>query len=128
MPDTATERTESATTDQDPGSVVRAFLGALEDLDVDRALAFADPSIVYHNRGLPPARGLPAFERQMRMLGTRFDVFEARIHHLAAEGPIVLTEPPTCWASAASGPSSGCAAPSRFTTAASSVGGTPSTT
>jgi limonene-1,2-epoxide hydrolase len=79
-------------TSADPATVVRSFLGRLEDLDVDAALAFADPAILYHNKGLPPARGIATFEKQMRALAKHATAFEARIHHLAADGPIVLTE------------------------------------
>ncbi len=76
----------------DPATVVRSFLGHLEALDVDAALALADPAIVYHNKGLPPARGLAAFEKQMRALAKHASGFEARIHTLAVDGSTVLTE------------------------------------
>lgn len=72
--------------------VVRAFLGALEAGDVDGMLGLADPAIVYQNVPLPPARGLAAFERQMRWADRNLDGFEAHIHNIAADGPVVLTE------------------------------------
>jgi limonene-1,2-epoxide hydrolase len=72
--------------------VVEAFLAALEATDIDGALALVDPAIVYQNVPLPPARGLAAFEKQMRYLETFFTGFEAEIHHIAAEGGTVLTE------------------------------------
>ena len=75
-----------------PEAVVRSFLTALEDLDLDRVLNHAAPGIVYHNKGLPPARGFAAFEKQMRFVTTRLTGFEAVINNLAVEGPIVLTE------------------------------------
>lgn len=72
--------------------VVRAFLGALERGDVDGAMALVDPSIVYQNVPLPAARGERAVERQLRLM-TRYDVgFEARIHNIASDGAVVLTE------------------------------------
>lgn len=72
--------------------VVRAFLDALERLDVDRVVELTDPSIVYQNVPLPPARGLAEFERQMRWLEAHATGFEARLHSIAADGALVLTE------------------------------------
>lgn len=93
MPQTDTATNGGPNTGRhDPATVVRDFLAALEELDIDRALALAAPEIVYHNKGLPPARGFAAFERQMRSLGRFATDFEARIHNIATEGPIVLTE------------------------------------
>lgn len=68
------------------------FLGALEALDVDRALGMVSADIVYRNRGLPPARGFAAFERQLRTMTRWFSGFEVQNHHIASNGPIVLTE------------------------------------
>ncbi|WP_395108868.1 limonene-1,2-epoxide hydrolase family protein [Actinomadura sp. SCN-SB] len=72
--------------------IVTAFLSALEDLDVDRALTYADPRIVYQNVPLPPARGIKAFERQMRAMARYGTGFEARVHRIAQNGSTVLTE------------------------------------
>ncbi|MQA94019.1 MAG: limonene-1,2-epoxide hydrolase [Streptosporangiales bacterium] len=71
---------------------VRAFLTALESLDIDDALRHAAPGIVYQNVPLPPARGIKAFERQMRTMAQYGTGFEARIHRIAENGPVVLTE------------------------------------
>jgi limonene-1,2-epoxide hydrolase len=92
MSETAATHGETDAGHGDPAAVVREFLRALEDLDVDRGLALVGPEILYHNKGLPPARGLAAFERQLRALARYATAFEARVHNLAAEGPIVLTE------------------------------------
>ncbi|MFB4314421.1 limonene-1,2-epoxide hydrolase family protein [Actinomadura sp. 21ATH] len=73
-------------------AIVTGFLTALEDLDIDRALTYADPGIVYQNVPLPPARGIEAFERQMRAMARYGTGFEARVHNIAANGDIVLTE------------------------------------
>ncbi|MEW2505260.1 limonene-1,2-epoxide hydrolase family protein [Amycolatopsis sp. CA-161197] len=76
----------------EPKAVVTAFLQALEDMDVERALSHVAVDITYQNVPLPPARGLTAVEKQLRTL-TRFGTgFEARTHHIAADGNIVLTE------------------------------------
>lgn len=71
---------------------VTDFLAALEDLDIDRALTHAAPGIVYQNVPLPPARGLPAVEKTLRAM-TRYGTgFQARVHNIASNGPVVLTE------------------------------------
>ena len=75
-----------------PVEVVRAFLAALERLDVDAALALVADDIVYQNVPLPPARGRAEFEKQVRFLERFFTGFEAEVHHVAADGPLVLTE------------------------------------
>lgn len=72
--------------------VVQAFLGALERLDLDAALALLAPEITYQNVPLPAARGRRAVEQQLRVL-TRFGSgFEVDYHNIAAAGPVVLTE------------------------------------
>lgn len=75
-----------------PVEVVRAFLSALERLDIDEALAYAADDVVYQNVPVKPARGKRAFEKQMRFMAKYGSGFEARLHHIAADGPIVLTE------------------------------------
>ncbi|WP_200870947.1 limonene-1,2-epoxide hydrolase family protein [Amycolatopsis keratiniphila] len=76
----------------DPKTVVTGFLQALEEFDIDRALGFVAIDIVYQNVPLPPARGLSAVEKQLRAMARYGSGFEARTHHIAADGPIVLTE------------------------------------
>jgi limonene-1,2-epoxide hydrolase len=72
--------------------IVQSFLSALEAGDIDRALGFCAPEIVYQNVPLPPARGITAFENQMRLFAKFCDAFEVKTHHIAANGSIVLTE------------------------------------
>lgn len=72
--------------------VVERFLGALEKLDIDAAVALLDPSVVYENVPLPPARGLPAVEKQLRWLGRYARGLEVVHHNIASNGPVVLTE------------------------------------
>lgn len=72
--------------------VVREFLGALERLDIDAAVALFDPDVVYQNVPFPPARGRGDVERQLRSL-ERFGIgFEVRWHNVASNGAVVLTE------------------------------------
>jgi limonene-1,2-epoxide hydrolase len=76
----------------DPKSVVGAFLAALERLDVNAALQLVSDDVVYQNVPLPAARGRAAVARQLRGMARYSTGFEARTHHIAADGPIVLTE------------------------------------
>lgn len=75
-----------------PTETVERFLAALEEFDVDKALGYVAAEIVYQNVPLPPARGLKAFEKQVRAMAKYGTGFEARTHHIAANGPMVLTE------------------------------------
>lgn len=75
-----------------PKETVKAFLAALEALDIEQALTHVASDVVYQNVPLPPARGIAAFEKQMRMMQKYGTGFEAKVHHIAADGPIVLTE------------------------------------
>jgi limonene-1,2-epoxide hydrolase len=76
----------------DPKETVTSFLAALERLDADAALALAAQDIVYQNVPLRPARGIGEFEKQLRWMLGHGTGFEARVRHLAADGPVVLTE------------------------------------
>ncbi|GAA3224093.1 limonene-1,2-epoxide hydrolase family protein [Actinocorallia longicatena] len=79
-------------TDRTPIETVRAFLAALESLDVDAAVELLADGAVYQNVPLPPARGRKAVERQLRFMVKYATGFEARLHHIAADGTTVLTE------------------------------------
>lgn len=72
--------------------VVKAFLAALERLDIDAAVALLDPAVVYQNVPLPAASGVRAVEQQLRWLARYGRAFEVRWHNVAANGPVVLTE------------------------------------
>jgi limonene-1,2-epoxide hydrolase len=71
---------------------VRAFLRCLEEQNLNKALDYVSPDVVYQNLPLPPARGVREFEKQMRFFEKVVTHFEVRIHHIAADGPFVLTE------------------------------------
>jgi len=75
-----------------PIETVQAFLRALETLDMDRAVALVDPSIVYENVSLPPARGLAQFEKTMAIFGQFVEGFRVETSAIAATGSTVLTE------------------------------------
>lgn len=88
--DTAPAPAPSATTEEI--EVVLAFLGHLERLDLDAALALMSEDAVYQNVPLPPDRGRAAVRRTLdRMMGVGSG-FRVENHNVAANGPVVLTE------------------------------------
>lgn len=72
--------------------VVRAFLSALERLDIDAAAELLAPDVIYQNVPFPPARGKDAVLEQLRWLGRNASAFGVEYHNVAGEGPVVLTE------------------------------------
>ena len=92
----ATAENGASSTETSAGSaeieVVEEFLGALERLDVDRAVGLLAPVVVYQNVPFPPARGVRAVEQQLRGLARYATGFQAINHHIASSGPVVLTE------------------------------------
>jgi limonene-1,2-epoxide hydrolase len=72
--------------------VVEAFLDALERKDFDRALALMDDDIVYQNVPMKPDRGREATVRTLRKFMRLADTFEVRMHNIAANDGVVLTE------------------------------------
>lgn len=80
------------TATDDPATVVRSFLAALEALDAAAAVDMVADDILYHNKGLPAVRGKVQFERAMGLLARYCDGFEAHIENLAVDGDTVLTE------------------------------------
>lgn len=72
--------------------VVHAFLAALERLDIDAALELADPNVVYQNVPFPPARGVKAVGRQLRLMARYGSGFEVVMHNIAVDRHVVLTE------------------------------------
>jgi limonene-1,2-epoxide hydrolase len=75
-----------------PVSVVTDMLKATESLDVERIVSHLADDVVYHNVPLPPARGVRAVQKQFQLMHRYYTGCEVRIHNIAANGPIVLTE------------------------------------
>ncbi|MBW0273300.1 epoxide hydrolase [Nocardia sp. MH4] len=73
-------------------TVVREFFGALELDAVDEALELLDPAIVWKNTGLPSVRGKDRVAAVLRGLSRPQLGFSADMHHIAADGDIVLTD------------------------------------
>jgi limonene-1,2-epoxide hydrolase len=79
-------------TTTDPTAVVREFLSALEDLDVDRALTHCSPDVIYQNVPLKPARGQREVQKVLEVMMRYANEFRVDYINVAANGPVVLTE------------------------------------
>ena len=71
---------------------VRAFLAALERLDLAAAGELLDHDVVYENVSASRVRGRDATLRLLRGLFRPCTGFEATLHRMAATGAVVLTE------------------------------------
>lgn len=75
-----------------PADLVRHFLTALADGDVDGALVDVHDDIVYTNVSLPTVRGMRRFAPIMRKLNSPRMGFDVQFLSVAADGAVVLTE------------------------------------
>ncbi len=73
------------------GEVVRRFLDLLAERRAEEAIALLADDVVWRNTRMPTMRGRRVVgmlrDMERRRIGFRVDM-----HHLAADGPIVLTE------------------------------------
>lgn len=87
-----TDATTDARSPAEPIEVVQRFLDALQRGESDVAVDLLAPEAIWHNVPFPPARGRDTIARQLRGM-ERYDMaFEVRMHNIAANGPVVLTE------------------------------------
>jgi len=75
-----------------PVDVVRTFLYAFADGDVETAIDLVAEDLVYENVSLPPIRGKQRFSAGARRFAERGLGFDVRIHRIAEDGATVLTE------------------------------------
>lgn len=73
-------------------TVVREFFAACGLNAIDEALELLDPEIVWKNTSLPTVRGKRRVAAILRGLERPALGFSAEIHHIAADGDIVLTD------------------------------------
>jgi limonene-1,2-epoxide hydrolase len=76
-----------------PQEVVEAFLANISDLDV--AMRYIADDIVYENIATFPLPTMRSRAASKRFLGAAFKLgtdFKIEVHHIAADGPVVLTE------------------------------------
>ncbi|MBF6436846.1 limonene-1,2-epoxide hydrolase family protein [Nocardia cyriacigeorgica] len=78
--------------EQDSITTVREFFAALEIGAVSEALELLHPDIVWKNTSLPDVRGERRVAQVLRGLSRDQFGFAAIMHHIAADGPIVLTD------------------------------------
>lgn len=76
----------------DPQAVTEAFLAALMESDLDGAIALLDDDVHYVNVGLPAIDGAEKVRRAFKGLAGPNVAFEAYLHAISADGPVVLTE------------------------------------
>jgi limonene-1,2-epoxide hydrolase len=74
-----------------PEATVRALLGHLADRDVEAAVALLAEDVEWRNSGLPTLRGARV-HGAIRDLVRRGVMLEVRLHHVAADGDVVLTD------------------------------------
>lgn len=76
----------------DPQAVVEAFLAALMASDLEAALELVDDDLVYVNVGLPTIHGRAQLAKAFAAMERPTISFEAYLHAISADGPVVLTE------------------------------------
>lgn len=76
----------------EPAQIVRDLLSLLAEGRSDDAIALLDEEVEWRNSGLPTVRGRTRVGGLLRDMAKRGIGFEVRMHHLAADGDIVLTD------------------------------------
>lgn len=75
----------------DARAVVVEFVDAWNRMDFDAIIGALDERIVYHNVPLQPLSGIEAV-RDYLQRAWRFDAVDWRVHNIAVDGNVVLTE------------------------------------
>ncbi|MBP1820836.1 nuclear transport factor 2 family protein [Mycobacterium sp. OAE908] len=86
-----TDQVSAVGSDVDNARTVENFLYAVQDEDFDTADSLLADHIVWQNVGLPTLRGRQRIVKLMRQGQGRLG-FEVKIHRIAAQGNVVLTE------------------------------------
>ncbi|MGH2960121.1 MAG: limonene-1,2-epoxide hydrolase family protein [Solirubrobacterales bacterium] len=76
----------------DPGKVVTDFLLALQDQDIDGAVALLDDDVAWINVSLPTVRGRRAVEKLFRLSLKIGGGFRVHFHSTIAEGDTVFNQ------------------------------------
>lgn len=76
----------------DPEAVVRRFLDLLIDREAAAAAELLADDVEWRNTGMPTIRGARRVGRLLRSMELRRVSFSAELGHVAATGPVVLTE------------------------------------
>ncbi|MHB8670216.1 MAG: SgcJ/EcaC family oxidoreductase [Acidimicrobiales bacterium] len=80
------------TTSESPADLVARFCAAWADGDPAALGAYFADDATYHNIPLEPHHGREAIVAAIAAFSTGVDKIEFRVHHLVADGPVVLTE------------------------------------
>src|SRR5438105_5333545 len=75
-----------------PLELVRRFCAAWSDGDVDALAGYFTADAVYHNIPIDPVTGRENIKSTIAGFTTGVDKVEFRVHHIVADGPVVLTE------------------------------------
>jgi limonene-1,2-epoxide hydrolase len=75
-----------------PLELVRRFCAAWSDGDVDALGEYFTPDAVYHNIPIDPVTGRDNIKATIAGFTAGVDKVEFRVHHIVADGPVVLTE------------------------------------
>lgn len=84
--------TETLTTSENSIAKVRMFLDALAAEDLDTAFDLITDDIAWHNTSLPTMHGRSRVRKIFAGLKRPSLGFDVTIHHIAADGHVVLTE------------------------------------
>ncbi|HUQ57353.1 limonene-1,2-epoxide hydrolase family protein [Lentzea sp.] len=76
----------------DPRDVVVAMLRATETLDAAEVVRHMADDVSWRNMPFPAARGKKTVARHLALMNKAVTGVEVRIHHIAAEGDVVLTQ------------------------------------
>jgi len=79
-------------TGQNAVAAVTDFLEAMATENIDRATTLITDDIAWHNTGLPTIRGASRVRKILAGLKRPSIGFDVVVHHIAADGDIVLTE------------------------------------
>src|SRR3954451_5953028 len=79
-------------TPDSPLELVRRFCAAWSDGDLDALMAYFTDDATYHNIPVDPVTGKDAIKATIEGFTAGVDKIEFRVHHIVADGGVVLTE------------------------------------
>ena len=75
-----------------PIDIVRRFCAAWSNIDADELGEYFTDDAVYHNIPIDPVTGKETIKTTIAGFTTGVDKVEFRVHHIAANGNVVMTE------------------------------------
>ena len=86
------QRPKGAPEDEQPLDLVRRFCDEWSGGDLDAIVAYFTDDAIYHNIPIDPVTGREAIKATISWFTAAVDKIEFRVHHIVAEGNVVLTE------------------------------------